>query len=78
MSKPWAIHCDWWITRRKRYHVVVNPDGIIEWKARLLGECIEYLAAQDVFVYQLHVEPVGTPVLLTLDVELKEPPKWQN
>lgn len=74
----WIIYCDRWITRRKRYHSVINPEGVVEWKSRLLGECIEYLAAQDILEYQLVVEPVGTSAVHTLDVHLKEAPKWQN
>ena len=78
MPTGWTIHCDRLITRRKRYHSVVNPQGLVEFKSRLLGECIEYLAAQDVLEYQLAVEPFGSRRLHTLDVKLERQPQWQN
>lgn len=74
----WVIHCDRQITRRKRFHSVVNPQGVVEYKSQLLGECLEYLAAQEISEYQLLVEPFGARAAITLEATLKEPVQWQN
>lgn len=42
----WCITVDRYITRRKLFHIVSNPQGEIMFRSRLLGDCIAYLAAE--------------------------------
>lgn len=77
-EQGWVIWCERPITRRKRFHSVVNPQGVVEWKSRHLGECVEYLAAQGILCYLMRVEPFDTRERLDLEVNMKGTPQWQN
>lgn len=52
-SPGWLIVCDEQLTRRKFFHCVVNPADECVFISRHLWECIEWLVAEDVEVYQL-------------------------
>jgi hypothetical protein len=52
-GEPWVIICDAQLTRRKRYHAVLDPAGVERLKSRILWDCIAYLDAEGVTRYQL-------------------------
>lgn len=49
----WFIEIDRYITRRKLFHIVANPQGEIMFRSRLLGDCIRYLEAEGQTEYML-------------------------
>lgn len=52
-EKRWSIWFDHRITRRKFYHVVLNPQGHVVFNSRLLGECVDYLIANDITEFDM-------------------------
>lgn len=67
----WVIWPDIEITRRKRYHMVMDPQRRVVFRSRVLLECVAYLEAEEVEAYTAHW---GHPnyVTLTCRVEPKE------
>lgn len=60
----WTIYTDVEITRRKRFHLIMDPDGYIVWRDRLIGPCLEWLHNESISCYwivtgthMLRVEP---------------------
>lgn len=52
----YTIWADCRITRRKYYHIVANKAGEVLFKAKLLGDCFEWLEDRDVALYRLCTE----------------------
>lgn len=52
-SQRWSIWFDHRITRRKFYHVVVDPAGKTVFSSRLIGECVDFLIANDVTEFSM-------------------------
>lgn len=51
MPEPWKITVDVHITRRKRYQMVTDPEGVVRWKSRDLWSAIEFMDAEGVTEY---------------------------
>lgn len=49
----WTIYLDLWITRRKFYNVVLDPQGEHAFKAKLIGPCLEYLRALEIDEFEI-------------------------
>lgn len=56
----WTIHLDLLVTRRKLFHVVTDPQGIVAFKAREVSACFRYLLEQEVSAYKLQLAPDRT------------------
>lgn len=51
-----TIWADARITRRKYYHLISDPEGNVVFHAKLLGDCIDWLAEREVFRYRFCTE----------------------
>lgn len=77
-SERWVLHLDRWITRRKRYHIVTAPDGAVMFRSRIVGECLLYLAAEDVECYAVVADPPKGQQVPEHEMIRRKPVKWQN
>ena len=72
ISPRWSVWPDQRITRRKYFHLVVNPQGRTEFRSRLIAECLDYLAALGVDEFELRC-PESAPVICAVQASgLKE------
>lgn len=53
----WTLLLDREITRRKIYHQVVNPRGLLMYSSRTVSACIDYLEAEGVSAYEVRLSP---------------------
>ena len=68
----WCIVTDARITRRKYFHFIVAPDRTIKYRSRLLWECIEWLAEEEISTAALidgDAALTGPRLSVTLTVE---------
>lgn len=49
----WVVFIDQQITRRKRYHLVCDPDDVQRYRSMWLGECLAWLETEGVDRYML-------------------------
>lgn len=49
----WRLHLDMAITRRKLYHIVENPEGVVTFRSRFASECMAWLDLEGVDRYEL-------------------------
>lgn len=74
----WWILTDVSITRRKKYHVVITPEGKNAFQSRELWDCVEYLDAKAVEAYSLRPsEPLRSHQVEAIRMT-KETPTWQS
>lgn len=48
LHPPFVLHTDVRMTRRKRYHFIIDATGEIVWSARLFEEALDWLHHNDV------------------------------
>jgi len=49
----WSIRTNVPITRRKSYHIVVDPAGVTRWRDRHFWACVEWLDREEVQEYTI-------------------------
>lgn len=53
-GEGWSLVLDIDITRRKTYHLVVDPAGAVQFRSRYPSECMAWLANEGVERYTLN------------------------
>lgn len=66
LSPTWTIWADVSITRRKWYHLITDPDGLVVWRSRLFGPALGFLIAEGVTSFRLCTE-TETYMIPTID-----------
>lgn len=74
----WSLLLDREITRRKIYHQVVDPRGILAFSSRYVTECVEYLANEAVEEYKLVLSPRRQQLEREFYFIVKRSEQWQN
>tara|TARA_B100002049_G_scaffold215196_1_gene180434 strand:+ start:955 stop:1206 length:252 start_codon:yes stop_codon:yes gene_type:complete len=74
----WTIWADQRITRRKLFHIVANPEGVVEFRSRLLHECCEYIDANEVNRYLLFWDDKTPLVVSCTRIDHKGLTQWQK
>lgn len=49
----WTLVVDCTITRRKRWFMLYNPEGNFEMGSQWLGECLDFIADNDIAAYRM-------------------------
>lgn len=74
----WAIVLEWRITRRKRFHYVLDPTGATRFSDRLLWPCMAFLDAEGVTEYALTRTAPGAAPGPAYIISRRELLTWQN
>lgn len=77
-ERRWSLLLDREITRRKIYHQVVDPRGVLAFSSRYVTECIEYLANEGIEEYTLALSPRRQQLERDVRLTVKRTEQWQN
>lgn len=55
----WRLALDARFTRRKRYHLAIDPEGEVRWKSQRAGEVLAWLAHNDIVDYTIITDQSG-------------------
>lgn len=74
----WSAHFDVELTRRKVFHAVIDPEGLLVYRSRLASDIFDWMVDNGITCYTIVALWGSYGVSMSLNRSEKEPASWQK